>query len=225
MDDIQIRRHPDHAYILDTETASLKGGVVELAWLKVDGNLNILDSFESRCNPECLIDPGAMAIHGITDEEVADKPVLAELTTNFTEPIYFIAHNAAFDKRMLKDRIEADRTLCTLALSRQFIKDTTNHKLATLQAELMLPVQPSHTAMGDVLTVRDLLLHLLPLAGVDLWTLFERAQTPRILSHMPFGMHKGTPMVQVPRAYRAWMLAQDELPVDLQFTLEKMKNL
>jgi len=225
MDDVPKRVRPDHAYIIDTETASLQGGVVELAWLKVDAELNVVDSMCSRCNPERPIDPGAQAIHGISDADVANMPTLGILAASFTEPIYFIAHNASFDKRMLKGHIEADKTLCSLALSRQFIKGTTNNKLATLQAELNLPPQPSHTALGDVLTVRDLLLHLLPLTGVDLWTLFDRAAAPRILNVMPWGKHKDVPMLRVPREYRAWLSSLTDLDSDLAYTIEKIKNL
>ena len=38
--------------ILDTETASLQGGVVELALLHIDTELNVLGEFHTRVNPE-----------------------------------------------------------------------------------------------------------------------------------------------------------------------------
>lgn len=80
-------------YILDTETAGLSGGVVELAWLRVDSALNVQESFVSRCNPQRKIDAGAYAVHGISDADVASAPVLAELATLLPEQIDMIAHN------------------------------------------------------------------------------------------------------------------------------------
>jgi DNA polymerase III epsilon subunit-like protein len=53
-------------YVLDTESASLSSGVVELAWLRVDSQLNIVEEFVSRCHPQRKIDAGAYAVHGIS---------------------------------------------------------------------------------------------------------------------------------------------------------------
>jgi DNA polymerase III epsilon subunit-like protein len=213
-------------YIIDVETASLHGGVVELAYLKVDCELNVLDEFCARVNPERPIDPGAQAVHGIGDADVADCPTLAEVTANFSEPVVWCGHNASFDVRMLTPHITPKQQLCTLALSREFIKGTTNHKLATLKDELKLPEQKSHSALGDVHTTRDLLLlHILPLSGVNLQTLLDRADQPKLLAKMPFGVHKGKIILRVPKDYRNWMLAQSDIPKDLRFTLEKFRNL
>lgn len=215
-----------HIYIIDTETASLHGGVVELAYLKADLELNILQEFCTRVNPERPIDPGAQAVHGISNEDVADCPTLAEVAAGFSKPVIWLGHNASFDVRMLTPHITPKQQLCTLALSREYIKGTTNHKLATLKDELKLPEQKSHSALGDVHTTRDLLLlHILPLSGVDMQTLLDRADQPKLLARFPFGKYKGITMLKVPRDYRNWMLAQSDIPKDLRFTLEKFKNI
>jgi DNA polymerase III epsilon subunit-like protein len=69
--------------ILDTETASLYKGVVEVAWLWVDANLNVLDEQCHRVNPECRIEPGARAVHGISDEDVAGCPTIVQICAGF----------------------------------------------------------------------------------------------------------------------------------------------
>ena len=216
---------PGPFVILDTETASLSGGVVELAYLVIDAELNVLDEKLFRLNPGRPIEPGAQAIHGISYEEVADCPTLAEIAPTVPMGMQMIAHNAPFDARMAQGELIITRTLCTLDLARTYVKGTTNCKLETLQRELNLPVQKSHSALGDVHTVRDLLAHILPLTGVDLNTLFDRQEKPRILSKMPIGMHKGKPMLQVPKAYRDWLLDQPDLERNLKLTLEKLRNL
>ena len=213
-------------HILDTETASLQGGVVELAYLLVDDQLEIIKEFCERVNPERPIEPGAQAIHGITDDEVKDCRTLAQIAeSEQLDQISLIGHNAAFDRRIIESSISVKRTLCSLALARIYVKGTTNHKLQTLKAELPLPEQESHTALGDVHTVRDLLKHVLAVSEVSLETLFERQDKPRILTIMPWGKHKGTVMLKVPREYRNWLLEQPDLDRDLKLTLEKLKNL
>ena len=155
-------------HILDTETASLKGGVCEIAWLEVDKDLNIVSEFCTLVNPEVPIEEGAMSIHGITEDDVRGKPTLAEVASCFSGPIQMVGHNSSFDKRMLKDAIQIETLICTLKLAREYIKNTTNHKLEVLQKELNLPVQDSHSALGDVHTCRDLLLYLREKHGVTL---------------------------------------------------------
>lgn len=211
-------------YILDTETASLSGGCVEIAWLRVDSALNVLESFASRCNPQRKIDAGAYTVHGISDKDVASAPTLAELAARLPKPIDMIAHNAPFDCRMIAPTISVNRVLCTLALSRTHIKGTSNHKLPTLRTELNLPEQKDHSALGDVYTTLALLKHIVDLTGVDVETHFQRLNTPRMLSNMPFGKFKGVPMADVPTDYRKWLAAQD-IDRDLKYTLDKLEVL
>ena len=212
-------------YILDTETTGLKNaGICEIAWLKVDKDLNILEQFDSRVNPERPIEPGAQAIHGITDADVVGMPVLAEIAARITGPITIIGHNCSFDMRMISSHIEVAGSLCTLALSRRYIKQTSNHKLSTLKAELNLPDQVSHSALGDVLTVRDLLLYLLPIVGGGIPTLVTRQEKPKVVHRMPFGKYKGKLSMEVPSDYRKWLLSQDGVDKDIRYTFEKMKG-
>jgi DNA polymerase III epsilon subunit-like protein len=211
-------------HILDTETASLKGGVCELAWLKVDRDLNILEEFVSLVDPECEIEQGAMQIHGITQEDVYGKPTLSEIAKLLPESINLIGHNCQFDYRMLKDAIKVDTQICTLKLARTFLKTVTNHKLETLQKELNLSVQDSHSALGDVKTCRELLLHLMQNFEVSLENLLARQGIPTMLHTMPFGKHKGRVIANIAPGYRTWLLNQ-EIDADLRYTLEKLEGI
>lgn len=215
----------EHLIILDTETASLSGGVVDLAWLHVTPELEVISEFRSLCNPERPIENEAQAIHGITEEAVANAPTLAQLVEKIPQPFTLIAHNAAFDRRMITPAITPARSLCTLELSRQYIKGVSRHKLEVLQKELLLPVQKSHTALGDVHTVRDLLEKILPIAQLSIEELIVRQQHPRFIQVMPWGKHEGTPILRVPASYRNWLLDQADLDPNLRFTLEKVRGL
>ena len=211
-------------HILDTETASLKGGVCEIAWLEVDNDLNIISEHCTLVDPKVPIEEGAMRIHGIANEDVAGKPTLDEVASCFTGPIQLVGHNCSFDYRMIKSEIQVDIQVCTLKLAREFIKHTTNHKLETLQKELNLPPQDSHSALGDVNTCRDLLLYLREHHGVRLDAIVARLGIPKLLHTMPFGKHKGKVIANIAPDYRDWLLGQ-ELDIDLRFTLEKLKGI
>lgn len=211
-------------HILDTECASLQGGVCELAYLEVDEHLNILSEFVTRVNPERPIEPGAFATHGISDDDVKDMPTLRQVASHFDNPIVLVAHNANFDRRMIKDEIKVDLEVCTLKIARQQVTGTTNFKLETLQTELGLPTQKSHSALGDVHTVRDLLLHCMS-KGFNLTEHIAQLRIPKMVHKMPWGKHKGRVMTALSADYREWLLTLDDLSNDLRFTLNKLKGL
>ena len=135
----------------------------------------------------------------------------------------WITGNCSFDLRVLNPHITAKGYLCTLSLSRQLVKNTTNHKLSTLKTELALSDQLSHSALGDVLTVRDLLLKLLAISNRDLSQLFTIQKSAVLLHKMPFGMYKGSLTMEVPADYRNWLLRQD-IDKDVRYTLTYFKK-
>jgi len=100
--------------ILDTETTGLDWrtgdrvieiGCVEMVARKLTGR-----HFHVYINPERLVDPGAMAVHGITDEFLADKPKFKDVVEDFEAFVAdgeLIIHNAQFDVGFLN--MELDR--------------------------------------------------------------------------------------------------------------------
>jgi DNA polymerase-3 subunit epsilon len=123
--------------VLDTETTGLEVqrghrlieiGCVELAERRPTGR-----TFHVYLNPERLIDEGARAVTGISDDFLTDKPRFAEVVGEFLEFIdnaEIIAHNAVFDVGFIDTELGlagsqhgrlADRAtvLDTLALARE----------------------------------------------------------------------------------------------------------
>lgn len=90
--------------VLDTETTGLSTkdghriieiGCVELIHRKLTGK-----TFHVYLNPKRAIDEGAMRVHGITNEFVADKPYFEQIANEFKQFIQgaeLIIHNAPFD--------------------------------------------------------------------------------------------------------------------------------
>jgi len=120
--------------VLDTETTGLspKEGhrIIEIGALELDHHVPTGRQLHLYINPEREIDEGAMAVHGISNEFLAAKPVFAEIVDEF---ICFIAddplviHNAPFDmsfinselKRLDRNEIPMNQTIDTLVMARK----------------------------------------------------------------------------------------------------------
>lgn len=98
--------------VLDTETTGLEWrqgervieiGCVELLNRKLTGR-----RFHRYLNPERAIGAGAQAVHGLTDEFLADKPRFAEIADELLEFVCgaeLIIHNAPFDVGFLDNEL------------------------------------------------------------------------------------------------------------------------
>lgn len=90
--------------VLDTETTGLSPehghriieiGCLELINRKMTGN-----HYHVYINPERLVDSGAEAVHGLTNEFLSDKPTFSKIAEDFLTFIRgaeLIIHNAPFD--------------------------------------------------------------------------------------------------------------------------------
>lgn len=99
--------------ILDTETTGLRPedghriieiGCVEMINRKLSGK-----TYHVYLNPERQIDAGAMAVHGITNEFLQDKPVFHRIVDEFMDFISdseLIIHNAPFDLGFLNNELQ-----------------------------------------------------------------------------------------------------------------------
>lgn len=90
--------------VLDTETTGLEPAdghrVIEIGCLEMIERRQTGRNFHVYINPDREVEGGALAVHGITDEFLADKPRFADLADDFLEFIRdaeLIIHNAAFD--------------------------------------------------------------------------------------------------------------------------------
>ena len=215
----------NYTVIIDTETTGLVNAkACEIAWLVIDESYNILDQQVHLTDPEQLIEKGAYAIHGISNDNVKGWPANSTICKLIPRPLVWIGHNAVYDQRVLGSHLEWSADLCTLALARRYIPyGTTNHKLPTLQKELKLTAHVSHRALGDVLTTLELLKLISQLSCKSLPELLELESKPKMIQKMPFGMYKGYNFAEIPKPYRQWMMSQAEWPKDIAYTLERLR--
>lgn len=90
--------------VLDTETTGLEVAqghrIIELGCVEVINRRLTGRRFHQYVNPEREIDPGAIEVHGISNEFLDDKPPflrVAEAFLDFIEGAQLIIHNAPFD--------------------------------------------------------------------------------------------------------------------------------
>jgi DNA polymerase-3 subunit epsilon len=98
------RQPPMRQIVLDTETTGLEPeeghriieiGCVELIDRRLSGN-----NFHQYLNPEREIDQGAVQVHGLTGEFLADKPRFADVVGDlmtYLRGAELVIHNAPFD--------------------------------------------------------------------------------------------------------------------------------
>ena len=123
--------------VLDTETTGLDPAqghrVIEIGCIELRNRRLTEQRFHVYLRPERAIDEGAIRVHGLTNEFLADQPRFAEIAEQFLEFVRgaeLIIHNAPFDLGFLNRELQrcgrgqsALEQLCTvedtLLLARQ----------------------------------------------------------------------------------------------------------
>lgn len=90
--------------VLDTETTGMPVNdghrVIEIGCVEVEGRRLTGRHFHIYLQPDREIDEGAIAVHGITNEDLKDKPRFKDVADEFYEFVkgaQLIIHNAPFD--------------------------------------------------------------------------------------------------------------------------------
>jgi DNA polymerase-3 subunit epsilon len=131
--------------------------IIEVAIFLYDGK-DIVDQFISLINPDCPIPPFVQKLTGIKQRDVQGAPRFHEVAkriVQMTEGAIFVAHNAPFDYRVLREEFarlgyDYQRTvLDTIPLAQKFIPDLPAYGLATLCEELGITNAKRHRADGD----------------------------------------------------------------------------
>ena len=119
---------------LDTETTGIspRDGhrIIEIGALELMHHLPTGRKLHLYINPEREIDDGAVAVHGITSDFLADKPVFADIVDEFLgfvgdDPM--VIHNASFDmgflnaelKRLDRPVLPMTQSIDTLIMARK----------------------------------------------------------------------------------------------------------
>ena len=235
--------------ILDTETTGVseEDRVIQLGYVVLGAKeVEVHNEFFSTSVP---IKFGAMEVHGITEEMIADKQAIgvsasyARLNELNTSDNYMIIHNAPFDLGMLeKEGFNTKmKVIDTLRVAKHIYKDEEAHrlqyfrykmglyKLESAEAAALGVVVKAHDAIGDVLVLKLFLSELRKSVAkifpdenpVD--KMVDLTNTPILIEKFRFGKHKGKSVREVASedaGYLRWMLSSMEnLDDDMRYTI------
>lgn len=120
--------------VFDTETTGLDNKadrIIEIGCIELENQFPTGKSLHLFINPDGRkVHPDALAVHGITDASLADKPVFAVVAQEiaaFFEGAHYVAHNANFDMGFLNTEyqrvgipaVAPDLVVDTLSLARR----------------------------------------------------------------------------------------------------------
>ncbi|AQA18928.1 DNA polymerase III subunit epsilon [Halioglobus japonicus] len=90
--------------VLDTETTGLEvtqgHRIIEIGCVELDNRRLTGNHYHVYINPQREVDQGAIEVHGITNEFLADKPLFARVAQEFFDFVKgaeLVIHNAPFD--------------------------------------------------------------------------------------------------------------------------------
>ena len=99
---------------LDLETTGLTVGnrIIEIGCVEIVGRDLTGRQYQSYVNPEHEIEEGAQRVHGITSEQLVDKPKFPEIldeVLEFVRDAEVLIHNAEFDLSFLNHELKLAR--------------------------------------------------------------------------------------------------------------------
>lgn len=153
--------------ILDIETTGgqfNEEGITEIAIYKFDGH-QVVDQVISLVNPEKDIQPFVVKLTGINNAMLRLAPKFYEIAKRIieiTEDCVLVAHNAAFDYRVLRNEFKRlgydykKDTLCTVELAQKLLPEMPSYSLGKLVRTLGIPLADRHRAFGDALATLKL---------------------------------------------------------------------
>lgn len=148
---------PGRAVIVDTETTTLYGRIVQIAVIDAATGATLLDTL---VNPGEPIHPEAQAVHGISDAAVTDAPSWEKVLSEFEAAVagrQILAYNAEFDQAVIAGHTRAvgqelgpwadDKRWGCLMVTRSDWEGMTR----------WMKLEGGHTALADCLAARAVL--------------------------------------------------------------------
>lgn len=145
---------------IDVETTGFspsKCRMIEVAAIRVE-NGEAVDKLVSFLKIDCALPPFITELTGITDDDLKDAPLFADVAPKLTKIMdgaILVAHNAKFDYSFIKAEFERIQlpftaiTLCTCEMARTLYPAMPNHKLGTLIEQFKFEAVERHRAEDD----------------------------------------------------------------------------
>ena len=157
--------------VVDIESTGLnvfEDKVIEIGAVKIkDGT--VVSKFQVLINPETTLTNKIVELTGITDDMLYDKLIIDDVYPDFfkyAENTIFIAHNADFDYKFLRQvgkklgyKLDL-QVIDTCQLSREVLPGMKNYKLNTLCERFNIEFR-HHRALADAMATAELFLELI----------------------------------------------------------------
>jgi DNA polymerase-3 subunit epsilon len=161
--------------VVDLETTGHRpddGGVTEIGAIRLEG-LREVGRFQTLVHPGRPIPSFVTKLTGISDAMVAGAPKLQDVIggfASFAEGAVLVAHNAAFDARLLDHacrrwlgRPLGLPALCTVKLAQRLMPEQRRTSLEALSEHFGFAPGTRHRAMADAERTVDLLARFVPM--------------------------------------------------------------
>jgi DNA polymerase-3 subunit epsilon len=163
--------------VFDTETTGLDptGGdeIISIGAVRiVNGRLLHDDFFDQLIDPRRSVPWESTQIHGIEPAMLKGKPPIEKvlpLFYRFVGDTILVAHNAAFDMRMLQMKEDAtgikfiNPVLDTMLISAVVHPAHKDHNIEAIAERLGVSIVGRHTALGDAIATSEIFLKFIPL--------------------------------------------------------------
>lgn len=228
---------------LDVEATGVseEDRLLQLAY-RFDGGEFINDYF----NPGTPIKVGAMAIHHVTEKDIAEKPQFRGSRTEShlrdvrDQGATFVAHNAKYDLGMMKkEGLEFENHICTLKVARAIDKEGKfeAHTLQYLRYYYDLDIQLNglspHDALADIIVLEEvcyqLASELCKIEGIAYDVAFDRmieiSSKPNLIHICSFKKHAGRTWQWVAENEMGYIKYFDDKDVDedTRYTMDYWK--
>lgn len=165
--------------VVDLETCGLYGEerkkIVEISALRFRDD-KLTETFSTLVNPQIHIPIKATLVNNITNEMVADAPIIEDVLPKFIDFIgtdVLVGHNIGnFDYKIiydlsneLFDKSISNPYIDTYRLAQRCLPELENYKLETLVQYLGLSIEDMHRSEYDCIITQKLYLSLKPLCG------------------------------------------------------------
>lgn len=163
--------------VFDTETTGLdpRGGdeIISIGAIRVvNGRLLHTETINQLVDPHRPVPAESFKYHGIDNGMLVGKPSIEKALSflhRFVQNTVLVAHNAAFDMRMLqmKEKTTGIRfvnpVLDTMHLSAFLHASHRDHTLDTIALRLGVALTKRHDALGDAIATGEIFLKMIPL--------------------------------------------------------------
>ena len=125
----------------------------------------VVSTFSTFVNPQISISPRITSLTGITDEDVAGAPVIADIIADmiaYTKDVPILGHNVIFDYSFIKkaaanSKLEyAKEGIDTLKIARRILPDVPHKNLPALCEHFKIDPGKSHRALDDAISASKL---------------------------------------------------------------------